>query len=211
MQVIQMVVGPLQSNAYLLRDEETGEGVVVDPGGDGDAIAARCRNESIAPRLIVNTHGHMDHIEANRELKDAFPEARLCIGEADAPMLTNGVKNLSILMGMTFRSPAADVLLCDGDVLEFGACSLKVLATPGHTPGSICLLAAGESLAHVFCGDLVFAGGVGRVDFPGGNMNDLLHSIRSRILTLPDDTILWPGHGPDTTVGRERRRNPFLQ
>jgi glyoxylase-like metal-dependent hydrolase (beta-lactamase superfamily II) len=211
MQITQMVVGPLGSNAYLLRDDEAPDGAVVDPGGDGDQIAARCRAEGLEPRLIIDTHGHMDHIQANEQLKAAFPQAQLCIGEGDAPMLTNGVKNLSILMGTSFRSPEADLLLADGQVLEFGGCRLEVLETPGHTPGSICLLAAGESPSQVFCGDLVFAGGVGRVDFPGGNMNDLLSSIRSRILTLPDETVLWPGHGPSTTVGRERRQNPFLQ
>jgi glyoxylase-like metal-dependent hydrolase (beta-lactamase superfamily II) len=210
MRIIRMTVGPLQSNAYLLCDE-AGHGAVLDPGGDGESIAERCRSEGVVPSLIINTHGHMDHILANGELKTAFPDAKLCIGEDDAPMLTNGVKNLSILMGTTFRSPAADVLLADGQKIEFGGCRLAVISTPGHTPGSVCLLAEDESPGQVFCGDLIFAGGVGRVDFPGGNMNDLLNSIRLRILTLPDETILWPGHGPETTVGRERRHNPFLQ
>jgi glyoxylase-like metal-dependent hydrolase (beta-lactamase superfamily II) len=208
--VIRLEVGPLASNAYLLRDDASPAGAVIDPGGDGDRIAARCRNEGIEPELIVNTHGHADHIAGNEAVKAEFPSALLAIGSEDAPMLTNGLKNLAVLLGASLRSPDADLLLEDGLELRFGSVVLKVIHTPGHTPGGVSLLADAEEPGQLFCGDLVFRESVGRADLPGGDFGVLLNSIRTRVLTLPDDTVIRPGHGPETTVGHERRYNPYL-
>lgn len=208
---IRLQVGPLAANAYLLRDDDSRAGAVIDPGGEGDRIVERCRTEGLQPRLIINTHGHIDHIGANAALKEAFPQAALCIGAADAGRLANAVENLSALFGGSAGGPAADRLLEDGEELRFGSIVLTVLATPGHTPGGVCLLAGSEAPPQLFCGDLVFQGGVGRTDLPGGSWPQLAASIRRKVLTLSDETVLWPGHGEETTVGEERLHNPYLQ
>ena len=209
--IVQLEVGPLGSNAYLLKDEAGGGGgAVIDPGAEGERIVERCRREGLTPAYVIDTHGHVDHTGANGPLKAAFPEARLCVGAADAPMLADPVASLAALLGAAADGPAPDLLLEDGQMLELGSVALEVLATPGHTPGSICLLARDEGPAQLFCGDLVFRDGVGRTDLPGGSRQQLEASIRRRVLTLPDETVLWPGHGEATTVGRERRSNPFL-
>ena len=208
--VVPIEVGPMAANAYLLRDETSADGAVIDPGGDGDRIVERCRAEGIEPRYIIDTHGHVDHIAANADLKAAFPEAQLCIGAGDAGQLTDPAANLSAVFGLLLDGPAADKLLADGDELRIGAVTLSVLAAPGHTPGGICLLAAQETPPQLFCGDLIFRRGVGRWDLPGGSRPDLMASIRERVFTLPDQTVLWPGHGPATTVAEERIDNPFM-
>ncbi len=208
--VVPLEVGPMAANAYLLRDETSADGAVIDPGGDGDRIVERCRAEGVEPRYIIDTHGHVDHIAANADLKAAFPEAQLCIGAGDAGRLTDPAANLSAMFGLPLDGPAADRLLADGDELRFGAVTLSVLAAPGHTPGGICLLAAQETPPQLFCGDLIFRRGVGRTDLPGGSWPDLVESIRERVFTLPDETVIWPGHGPATTVAEERIDNPFM-
>jgi len=207
--VTRLEVGILGTNTYLLRGQDGPHGLIIDPGGDGPAIVARCRQEGLLPVYIVDTHAHVDHIGANAALKDTFPDAQLCIGRDDAERLTDPTASLAAMFGTLARSPAADRLLSEGDVIEFGASQLRVMETPGHTPGSICLLAEGEP-PQLFCGDLIFQGGVGRTDFPGGDMRQLMASIRDKVLVLPDETVLWPGHGPPSTVGRERHANPFL-
>jgi len=208
--IIRLEVGPLASNAYLVRDDEGEEGVVIDPGAEGDRIVQRCRTEGIVPRLLINTHGHVDHIGANAALKAAFPDALLCVGARDADRLTDPVANLTALFGGSASGPAPDVLLEDGQELRFGSVALRVIETPGHTPGGVCLLAPDESPPQLFCGDLIFRRSVGRSDLPGGDPEELAASIRQRILTLPDETTIWPGHGEGTTVGEERIENPFI-
>ena len=208
--VIPLEVGPLAANAYLLREDDGPGGAVIDPGDEGDRIVERCRTEGLEPRLIINTHAHMDHIAANGDLKDAFPEAELCIGAGDAERLADPVGNLSAMFGRSDAGPAPDRLLEDGEGVGFGSVALTVLATPGHTPGGICLLARDESPPQLFCGDLVFRLGVGRTDLPGGSWHDLDAAIRGKVFCLPDDTVIWPGHGPPTTVAQERQDNPFV-
>ncbi len=208
MKVFRLEVGPLASNAYLACDGTAG--AVVDPGAEGARIVERCRKEGIEPSFIVNTHGHVDHVGADAALKEAFPDAELCIGAGDAAMLGDAARNLSAFVGAALQAPAPDRLLSEGDELTFGDVTLKVIETPGHTPGGICLLAEAADPPQLFCGDLIFRQGVGRTDFPGGSWEQLMASIRQKVLTLPDRTALWPGHGPPTTVGAERSENPFL-
>jgi len=208
--VIRLEVGDMPTNAYLLKDEREAAGVVVDPGGDADKIARRCAAEGIAPLYIVNTHGHIDHIGANATLSAHYPDALLCIGAADAPRLLDPLANLSAALGMSDGAPKPDLLLQEGDRLEFGASALEVLETPGHTPGGISLLARGGTPAQLFCGDALFRRGMGRTDLPGGDAQALLDSIEEKIFALPDETVVWPGHGEPTTVGEEKRENPFL-
>lgn len=201
-----LVVGDLATNCYIVGCEETHEGIIIDPGGDADLILREVDRLGLRILQIVNTHGHFDHTLANGAVKEATG-ASLAIHPADAPMLTNPLKSLSFWVGSIRPGPAADVLLNDGDVVRFGRVELKVLHTPGHSPGSISLVTAGT----VFTGDALFQGSIGRTDFPGGNYRQLIQSIRTRLLTLPDDTVAYTGHGPATTIGEERRFNPFLQ
>ena len=185
--------------------------VLIDPGGEGDLIVARLRHLHLHPELIVNTHGHVDHIGANAELKQAFPQLPIAIGRSDASMLRSPLRNMAVFLAHWTKSPPADRLLGHGDRIEAAGVTLEVREVPGHTPGHIVLLAAGEEPPIVFSGDTVFAGSIGRTDIPGGSHKTLLDAIERRILDLPADTVLYPGHGPRTTVGRERVLNPFLQ
>ena len=207
-----VVVGPLQANCYIVGCEEVRDCAVIDPGGDPEEVIERIRRLGLRPVWILDTHGHGDHIGGQRALKEAFPAALIAIHEADAPMLRSAVKNLSGFLGMPVKSPPADRVLHDGDVLDVGRMTLEVIHVPGHTPGGVAFYApvGPDETPAVFCGDALFAGGVGRVDFPGGDMDQLLSSIRNRLLVLPPRTIVYPGHGEPTTIGQEAHSNPFL-
>ena len=200
------LTGPLETNTYLVADRATGEALVIDPGGDPGEILAFLEKERLRCRTIVNTHGHFDHISGNRALKSATG-ASLLIHEADVPLLAEAVTHARLFLLRAENSPPADGLLADQGELRVGSLLLRVLHTPGHSPGGITLVTSGVA----FCGDLVFYGSVGRTDLPGGSERILLDSIRRNIMTLPDDTVLHPGHGPDTTVGLERKQNPFFR
>lgn len=202
----QFVIGPLETNTYLLADRDAGEALVIDPGGDPGEILAFLAQERLTCRLIVNTHGHFDHISGNRALKTATG-ASLLVHADDAPLLTEAVTHARLFLMRAENSPPPDLPLVDQGEVRLGAVRLRVLHTPGHSPGGVTLVAPGAA----FCGDLVFHGSVGRTDLPGGSERLLLDSIRRHILTLPDDTVLYPGHGPETTVGREKKQNPFFK
>jgi glyoxylase-like metal-dependent hydrolase (beta-lactamase superfamily II) len=206
MLVHTFVTGPLETNTYLVGDRDTGEAIVIDPGGDPGEIIAFLARERLRCRQIVNTHGHFDHISGNRALM-AATGAPLLIHEGDAPMLGEAASHARLFMLQAENSPQPDVYLADQEELRVGKVVLRVVHTPGHSPGSITLVAPGRA----FCGDLVFYGSVGRTDLPGGSEKTLLASIRRHIMTLPDDTVLHPGHGPETTVGLEKRQNPFFR
>jgi glyoxylase-like metal-dependent hydrolase (beta-lactamase superfamily II) len=187
--------------------DETREGVVVDPGGDVERIIQAVSRHDLAIRYIINTHGHFDHVGGNRHAVAAFG-ASLLIHQADAPMLDR-VADVGRMYGIQCEnSPPADGFLVEGVEIEFGAFRMKVLHTPGHTPGGCCLYLAQEN--KVITGDTLFADSIGRTDLPGGSHDQLLESIRSKLFTLPDDVSAYPGHGPETSIGHEKRHNPYF-
>ncbi|MFH0825459.1 MAG: MBL fold metallo-hydrolase [Pseudomonadota bacterium] len=207
--VEQIQVGAFQIFCYVLGDEKTGEGIVVDPGGSADVILAKGRGRGIETiKLIVNTHGHVDHTAGNRAVHKATG-APVAIHKDDAGMLTNPNKAM-LLMFNADESPAPTVLLKDGDKINFGGESVEVIHTRGHSPGGICLYFPG----YVITGDTLFVQGIGRTDLPGGSFAVLQQSVRSRLFTLPGDTVVLPGHNygvsPTSTISREMRDNTFI-
>lgn len=201
-----LVVGLLEVNCYILGDEETKEAVVIDPGGDEDEILEALRYHGFKLKYIIDTHGHFDHVDANQPVKEATG-AEIAIHALDAPMLLRANEAL-MFTGKPMRPSQADILLKEGDVLSFGKYRLKVLHTPGHTPGGISLVLEDSNLVYV--GDTLFAGSIGRTDFPGGDFNALIQNVREKLFTLGDHYIVYPGHGPVTTIGHERKYNPFF-
>lgn len=205
MQIIQLPVGPLGTNCYLVISSRDKQAMVIDPGGNPEAILRVLREHAATLTHIVNTHGHADHIAACGLLA-AATGAQVYIHEADAAMLTNPQRNLSLFIGENVVLSPADVLLQADDRLQVGQLLFTVLHTPGHTPGGISLYGEGV----LFSGDTLFAESVGRTDFPGGSPEQLLASIREKLFPLPDDTKVFPGHGPQTTIGWEKQHNPFI-
>ena len=206
MKVLVMEVGSIGTNCYLVINEENKSGVVIDPGGDGDMILDKIRQKGLNIEAIFLTHGHSDHIMAVDEIRTATG-AKVYISQEDAAMLIKASSNLSLYMGASREFKAADEFFEDGETLTVAGLNFKVIATPGHTRGGVCLIC--EDI--VFCGDTVFSESIGRTDLPGGSYSQILQSIKNKILVLPDEMKLLPGHGPATTIGWERRRNPFLQ
>ena len=201
-------LGPLMTNCYVVGCPETLEAMIVDPGGNGEVIAA-LRRHDLKPVKLLNTHGHADHIAGNGRLKQRFPDARLCIHREDAPMLGDPQQNLSAPFGVSLTSPRADRLLEDGDAIDEAGLHFDVIHIPGHAPGHVVFVLPTEP-ALVFDGDVLFADSVGRTDLPRGSHEQLVTGIRQKLLTMPPDTRICPGHGPPTTVGRESRLNPYV-
>lgn len=203
--VHQLSVGPLQVNCFVVACQRTREAMVIDPGEDGPRILQLAESNGYQVKKIVNTHGHFDHIGANQPVKEATG-AVLMMHEADLPLLQNA-RNHAQAYGLTVSpSPDPDKFLNEGDVFSVGEQSFSIFHVPGHSPGSICLLSDG----HLFVGDVLFAGSVGRTDLPGGDFDALIEGVREKLFRLPADTIVHPGHGPDTTIGREKQMNPFV-
>lgn len=203
----QLETGPLLTNCYIVGDSESKQAVVVDPGGHVGAIVSALDRNGLECQKIVNTHAHFDHVGGNHDLKQKTG-AEILIHKAEAPMLAHLSKQGRMFGISIENSPEADVNVDEGDVIEAGAIRLSVLHTPGHSPGSISLVIEGEG--KILVGDLVFQGSVGRTDLPGGSMDTLVKMVREKIFCHPDTTRLYPGHGPPTTVGAEKRTNPFL-
>jgi glyoxylase-like metal-dependent hydrolase (beta-lactamase superfamily II) len=202
-----VVVGPLGVNCYILGCPETKEGIVVDPGAEPERIMAAVNRLGLRITRVVNTHGHFDHVGGNRRLLEATG-AKLLIHEADAPFLSRAAASAATYGLSTDDSPPPDQHLSDGEELAFGTIRLKVLHTPGHTPGGCCLYL--EQAGMVITGDTLFADSVGRTDFPGSSHEALVAGIRAKLFPLPEETVVHPGHGPATTIGREKRHNPYL-
>ncbi|MDQ5818908.1 MAG: MBL fold metallo-hydrolase [Actinomycetota bacterium] len=203
-----LTVGPFQENCYVVGDEETGAGAIVDPGDEAARIALAVEQTNLEISQILITHTHIDHVGAVASLVDEYSCQVLMHAEAE-PMLGQ-LPTQAMMMGLRFGEvPTVDRHIKDEEVIEVGGLQLRSLYTPGHAPGHIAFYIESEGL--LLSGDALFAGSVGRVDLPGGSMEVLMRSIEERLLTLPDETRVYPGHGPETTIGNERVHNPFLQ
>jgi len=199
-------VGPFASNCYIVGSETTKEGMVIDPGGDSKQILDEIKNLLLEIKLIVLTHAHIDHAGALKEVKETTG-AGVAVHVDDAKSLRMLAHSLSAPFRLFYPAPPSpDRLLEDGDSIDIGGLHFKVIHTPGHTPGGICLL--GEGI--IFTGDTLFNQSIGRTDLPGGSHSKLMKGISSKLMALPDNIIVYPGHGPETTIGDERRSNPFL-
>jgi hydroxyacylglutathione hydrolase len=204
-EVISIPVGPLEANCFVVYSEKSREAIIVDPGDDARKIIDIIQSNNLQPVLIVNTHGHMDHIGANATIKDTF-SVPIAIHEDDSTMLTNPSENLSSVIGTNTVSPAADQLLHEGDTVDLDGTEIKIIHTPGHSPGGICLYFDSTLIA----GDTLFKGSIGRTDLPNGDFPTLISSIQQKLEVLGDEVVVYPGHGPKTTIGDEKRSNPFL-
>jgi glyoxylase-like metal-dependent hydrolase (beta-lactamase superfamily II) len=208
---LQVIVSQLfAENAYIAHLEGREDCLVVDPGFDTGKILNAITRQRLTPAAILNTHGHPDHIAGNDALKRKWPDAPIVVGERDAEKLVDPVKNLSRGFGLDVLSPPADLLVRDGDRYSAAGLDLEVFECPGHSIGHVVFLWRGDSPWIVFGGDVLFKQSVGRTDIPDGSFEMLEQAIRTRLYTLPDDTIVLPGHGDPTTIGDEKRSNPFV-
>ena len=210
LQLATILSQPFEQNTYVARLKDRNDCLVVDPGLEPDKIIRYLDQQKLLPAAILNTHGHSDHVAGNAAMKKRWPDCPLVIGVDDAAKLTDPWLNLSASFGLPLVSPAADVTVKDDDAYEAAGFQLQVRAMPGHTAGHVVYLWEGAEPPLVFVGDVIFAGSIGRTDFPDGNLRQLVLGIRSKLFTLPDETILLPGHGPATTVGEEKQSNPFV-
>jgi hydroxyacylglutathione hydrolase len=208
LQIKTIVSMPFAENSYILWREGQTEAIVVDPGLEPNLILEELEELGLKLVAIFNTHGHSDHIAGNAAMKQAFPNAPLIIGVNDAPLLTDPVLNLSRQFGFDLLSPPADQLVREGDNLLFVGTTFDILDIPGHSPGHVVFVIRDEG--KVIGGDVLFQEGIGRTDFPGGSHRLLLEGIRNKLFPMPDETIVYPGHGPTTTIGHEKEYNPFL-
>lgn len=201
MELIAKSLGIFSANCYILRNEE--KALIIDPGGNPEIIYPSIGERQLI--YIINTHGHYDHIAANNDLKARY-DTKLAIGMHDAQLLMNPELNLSLLTESPFISMVPDILLKDGDILEFDNKKLQIIHTPGHTIGSICIKV--DNL--LFSGDTLFFHSIGRTDLPTGSFEDLKTSIKTKLYTLPDDTIVYTGHGEKTSIGEEKKQNEYI-
>jgi glyoxylase-like metal-dependent hydrolase (beta-lactamase superfamily II) len=202
----KLAVGPIMANCFVIGCEETLEGAVIDPGADAKRIMDVVSSAGLRVTKIINTHGHFDHVGANQEIK-AITDAELIIHALDAPMLSQ-LDQMAGAFGMSVEnSPPPDRTVDEGDRIAVGHLTLAVLHTPGHTPGGISL----HSDGCVFVGDTLFQGSIGRTDFPGGNYDTIIHSIREKLFPLGDQVVVYTGHGPETAIGTEKQFNPFAR
>jgi hydroxyacylglutathione hydrolase len=210
LQVARIVSLPFEECTYVANLAGRKDCLVVDPGLEPELILEYLNQHGLTPAAILNTHGHADHIGGNEALKERWPDCPLVIGQGDAAMLTSATLNLSAGFGGAVLSPPADATVREGDVYSAAGFDLEVHEIPGHSPGHVVFIWKGQSPYYVFGGDVLFAGSIGRTDFPGGSLKLLGEGIHRFLFTLPDDTIVLPGHGDPTTVGEEKRGNPYV-
>lgn len=203
--ITPIVVGELDTNCYIISDLDNKIAIVIDPGDEGEIILSEINSKGCKLDSIINTHGHMDHIGANRFLKEKT-SCKLYIHEFDAEMLTNPDKNLSIYSGRNIVSPEADEFIKEGDYITAGNISMKVIHTPGHSPGSVSLLFGDV----IFSGDTLFKKSIGRTDFLNSDYNQIITSIKKKLLIIDGQTVVYPGHGEETTISYEKNNNPFI-
>lgn len=210
MKIDRLILGMYETNCYILRDSETAQDcLIVDTGLEAGELIDFLQRAKLNPIAVVLTHGHADHITGLAALHKNYPDIKVYIHKLDAEMLTGAKSNLSLLAGGLFSTKPADFLIEEGGTIEQAGIKLQVLHVPGHTQGGICLYSKDEGL--VFVGDTLFADSIGRTDFPGGSMTQLITGIREKLLTLPDETVVYPGHGPTTTIAHEKAYNPFFR
>jgi glyoxylase-like metal-dependent hydrolase (beta-lactamase superfamily II) len=209
LQIHTVVSMPFEENTYVAWLSGRDDALVIDPGLEPDLILDFLREQGLTVAAILNTHGHGDHIAGNRPLKEMFPQAPLVIGADETRLLADTDANLSAPFGMPITSPPADRTVTEGDVVEAAGIRLEVLDVPGHSPGHVVFVYR-DTPCRVFGGDVLFRGGIGRDDFPGSDGRKLRDGIRRKLFTLPPDTVVYPGHGPVTTIGHEMRTNPYL-
>ena len=210
MKVNTIILGAYETNCYILRDSETAKDcLIIDVGLEPGRLIDFLRQKKLNPVAAVLTHGHIDHIAGIAALRAEFGDIKVYIHKLDAKMLTEAKSNLSAMTGGQFSTEPANFSLEQESIIEQAGIKLRVLHTPGHTPGGICLYSKDERI--VFTDDTLFAGSIGRTDFPGGGMSQLVQSITEKLFTLPDETKVYPGHGPVTTIAQEKAHNPFLR
>lgn len=210
MKINRLILGAYETNCYVLRNNDAANDcLVIDPGLEAGRLIDFLKQEKLNPVAVVLTHGHIDHIAGLAVLRGQFPNIKVYIHKLDAKMLTEPQTNLSAMTGVMFTTEPEDFSLEEQSLIEQVDVKLLVLHTPGHTPGGISLYAKDDGI--VFVGDTLFADSIGRTDFPNGSLSQLLNSIKEKLFTLPDETEVYPGHGPITTIGREKAYNPFLQ
>ncbi|MBN2395846.1 MAG: MBL fold metallo-hydrolase [Candidatus Atribacteria bacterium] len=201
------ILGPLLTNCYLIACNETKVAMVIDPAVENITMIDELEKNSLSLKYIMNTHGHYDHIGGNKMLKERYSAAQLLIHRLDAEMLTNPIKNLSFYTGNPVQSPPPDNFLEEGIDIQLGMHKVSIFYTPGHSPGSVSIKIDGK----FFSGDTLFANGIGRTDFPGGSIDQIICSIKEKIVIFGASCEILPGHGPSTTIQREVKNNPWLQ
>ncbi|MEA2102342.1 MAG: MBL fold metallo-hydrolase [Thermodesulfobacteriota bacterium] len=207
MQVETVVVTEFMTNCFIVSDEETKKALVIDPGGDAHKILNKINSMDIEVIGIVDTHGHVDHVGANREIRDTFG-VEVMLHRLDLPMLQAASKMATMFGVRIEQPPDPERFIAEGDIIRMGNTTFKVIETPGHSPGGISLMCSDNK--HCIVGDTLFMGSIGRTDLPGGDYNTLIQSIKTKILPMGDEIVVLTGHGPATTIGTERKHNPFL-